>query len=45
MLYGCEESSTTDRLQTNATIEQTLVEAGVTDGDIIKYNGNIVKVR
>lgn len=45
MLYGCEESSTTDGLQTNGTIEQILVEAGVTDGDTIKYNGNIAKVR
>lgn len=48
MLYGCEESSTTDVLQTSGTTEQTLVEVvEVTDGDTIKikYNGNIVKVR
>lgn len=47
-LYGCEESSTTDVLQTSGTTEQPLVEVvEVTDSDTIKvkYNGNMVKVR
>ena len=48
ILYGCEEHSTNDVIQTNGSTDQIPVEVvEVTDGDTIKvkYNGKIEKVR